>query len=481
MSLGTMFWIITAVLCGAFLFISWKVSGKAKSSFKEYAIGGKSFPWYLLFFTQFATIMGVGNFVGHAGKGYANGMPWMWFILGEQGSKIIFALAIAGFAGKFAYKTFPELIHDLISRDKVTRLLSGILASSIMIAWTGGQGKAFGAIFNVVTGANPIPIIILFSAVFILYTTLGGIHSVVWTDLFQGILVLIFGTIFYIVALGKINFSLAVLSERLAAIGKGEMMGFGLSDPLKVITMLVTGTVGIIVAQIYWQRCFSAKSARVAKTSLFWSGLISILMVMLTAVVGMIILTLNQSIKPDNAMPWFMMNAVPTFVAAMIFTLILAAGMSSADSNLNSASVLIVNDVILPFRPELKDDQLVNLAKIFTVIIGVVACAAAIIAPSIMDLFSRAYSMAGAGLVPLLVIGVAWKQRPGEAFAEGKRNSRITPWASRSGIVAGAVLSQIKALGPNRLLLALAVSAIVIVVVSLFTPPVKDEPAKVTA
>ncbi|GAK60710.1 sodium:proline symporter [Candidatus Vecturithrix granuli] len=211
MSLGPILWIITIVMCGAFLYISMKFQGEAKSSFSNYAIGGKSFPMYLIFFTQFATIMGVGNFVGHAGKGYQIGLPWMAFILGEQGSKIIFALFFAGLAGRFTYNTFPEMIDDLIARDKITRALSGLLASMIMIAWVGGQGKAFGNIFNIATGANPIPVILLFSAVFIVYTALGGIYSVVWTDLLQGIMVLIFGTIFYIYAFAPVHWSFTEL------------------------------------------------------------------------------------------------------------------------------------------------------------------------------------------------------------------------------------------------------------------------------
>jgi len=468
-SLGSLLWIITVLMCGAFLFISVKFSGEAKESFSNYAIGGSSFPMYLIFFTQFATIMGVGNFVGHAGKGYANGLPWMVFILGEQGSKIIFALFFAGLAGRFTYNTFPEMIDDLISRDKVTRAMGGILASMIMIAWVGGQGRALGNIFNIVTGANPIPIIFAFTAVFILYTTLGGVYSVVWTDLLQGILVVIFGAIFYIYAFSYVNWSLPELGTRLADVGKAELWSFEGTNAMTIITKFVTGCIGILAAQIYWQRCFASKNSKTAKNGLLYSGIIAIALVMLTALVGMIILTLNQDLKPDDAMPWFMLNHVPTFIAAMIFALILAAGMSSADSNLNSASVLIVNDLVKPFKKDVTDEYLVRCAKILTVVIGVFAAGAAIYAKSILSLFSKAYAMAGGGLVPLLLVGLLWKSRPDEAFEMGKKNSKVTPWGARVGIVTGAALTQIGALGPNRVLIALAVSAALIILVSLAT------------
>lgn len=468
MTLGTTLWIITVLMCGAFLGISLKVKDKAELSFSNYAIGGKTFPMYLIFFTQFATIMGVGNFVGHAGSGYSTGLSWMAFILGEQGSKIIFALFIAGFAGRFTYNTFPELLDDLITKDKVTRAMAGVLASSIMIAWVGGQGKALGNIFSVVTGVDPLPVILLFSAVFIIYTTLGGIYSVVWTDLLQGVLVLIFGVIFYVYAFKEVNFSVGEIGVRLQALGRADMWEFGISDPMKIINMIVTGTIGILVAQIYWQRCFSATDTKTAKNGMLYSGIIAILAVMLTALVGMIIFTINQDLAPGDAMAWFMMNRIPVAVSGMVFALILAAGMSSADSNLNSASVLIVNDLIKPFKPEATDHQLVKYAKWLTAIIGVFAALGAIYASSILSLFSRAYAMAGSGLVPLLVIGLLWKEKP-DAHEKGKKNSKVTPWGARVSIAAGAILSQINALGSNKVLIALAVSAILLVVVSLAT------------
>ena len=475
MSLGASLWLITILMCGVFLYISWKFKDTAQSSFSNYAIGGKSFPMYLIFFTQFATIMGVGNFIGHAGSGYKVGLPWMAFILGEQGSKVIFALFFAGLAGRFTYNTFPEMIDDLIARDKVTRALAGLLASMIMIAWVGGQGKAFGNIFNIVTGADPIPIILMFTAVFILYTTLGGIYSVVWTDLLQGVLVVIFGTVFYIYAFSPINWSMAELGTRLAAVGKAELWSFEGTDSISLLTKFVTGCVGILVAQIYWQRCFSAKDSKTARNGLLYSGIIAIIMVMLTALVGMVILTMNQGLNPDDAMPWFMMNYVPVGISAMIFALVLAAGMSSADSNLNSASILVVNDLIKPFKEDTSDADLVKYAKIFTVVIGLFSGFAAIYASSILGLFSKAYAMAGGGLVPLLLVGLLWKERANEEFQMGKKNSKVTPWGARIGIVVGSVLTQITALGPNRVLIALPVSAVLIILISSMTRGSSEE------
>lgn len=467
MRIGTIFWLLTIVICGVFLVISWRVRERSGQSFRHYAIGGAGFSILMIFFTQFASIMGAGNFIGHAGSGYENGVSWLVFIAGEQGAKIVFALTLAGFAGALRYNTLPELIDDLVTRDKVTRILAGILSACIMIAWVGGQGKAFGELFSVFTGADPIPVIFLFSAIFIMYTCMGGIYSVVYTDMIQGVMCLVFGTIFYLFAFRQVDFSLGEIGSRLAAVGKAELWSFGAVSGTALANRFLTGLAGVIVAQIYWQRCFACRDRRTARNGLLYSGIIAIVMTMLTAMVGLIIMTMNQELDVNSAMPWFMMNRVPVILAACIFVLILAAGMSSADSCLNSAAVLVVNDIIRPICPRREDQKLVRDARIWTAVIGVVACVCAIYASSIISMFARAYAMAGAGLVPLLVIGLLWKERRGEKIAMAKRNSRVTPWGARCGIVTGAVCSQLPI--ASATVVGLAASAVVIVAVSLAT------------
>ena len=88
--------------------------------------------------------------------------------------------------------------------------------------------------------------------------------------------------------------------------------------------------------------------------------------------------------------------------------------------------------------------------------------------PSVISLFAKAYSMAGAGMAPLLCIGLVWKERKGEKTEMSRCNSRIT-LGRPAGIVTGAVLSQLSFLGNNAVLIGLAASSVVIVAVSLLT------------
>ncbi|MCR4430252.1 MAG: sodium:solute symporter family protein [Tepidanaerobacteraceae bacterium] len=466
MSLTAIVWIITVVFCGIFLWISLRVQDSAGQSFSNYAIAGGTLPLYLILFTDIATIMGAGNFIGHAAQGYKIGLVDIPFVFGEQGSKIIFALVFAGLAGRFTYNTLSEMMDDLLVRDKTTRAIVGVLTACIMIAWVGGQGKGLGDIFATFTGANPIPIIMLFNAVFIIYTFLGGIYSVVWTDLLQGIIVVVFAFIFYGYAFAPVNFSLGVLQQKLAEVGAANL-GTLSNVPFAVILKnFVTGCFGILAAQIYWQRCFAAKDSGTARNGMLVSGIAAVVFVSMTAMVGLVTKVLNPNLENANqAMPWLMMHYTPTWVLAVVFTLILAAAMSSADSNLNSAAVILVNDLIKPFAPNKTDKELVNYAKILTIVVGIFSTLAAIYASSIISLFSKAYTMAGGGIVPVLLVGLLWK-KTGEPFTMGVKNSRITPWGARLGIIAGSVIS----LSKYGILWGVVISAAVTVVVSLLTP-----------
>ena len=125
----------------------------------------------------------------------------------------------------------------------------------------------------------------------------------------------------------------------------------------------------------------------------------------------------------------------------------------------------MINDIIYPFKPDLTDAQLVSWAKKATVIIGVLASFLALYAQTIIGMFSKAYTMAGGGVIPVLIVGLLWKISS-KPFTMGEKNSRLTPWGVRISIVSGAVVSL-----AVSILWGIAVSAVLAVVVSLVTKP----------
>ncbi len=249
-----------------------------------------------------------------------------------------------------------------------------------------------------------------------------------------------FGLIFYYFALAPVHWDIAELGTRLTAAAGPEFWDFSSVPIGTILVNFITGCFGVLAAQVYWQRCFAAKDANTARTAMLISGILVIVLVTLTAFVGMTAKALNPGLDPALAMPWLMMNYVPLWAVAVVYALVLAAAMSSADSMLNAAAIIVVNDVIRPFKADTTDQLLVTWTKRATIIIGVVACLLALYAESIIGLFAKAYTMAGGGVVPVLIVGLLWKTSR-TAFRAGEKNSRLTPWGVRTAVVSGAIVS----------------------------------------
>ena len=468
MSNAAILWLLTGLFCAAFAVISLRAKDRASVSFKSYSIGNGDFPFVFLFFTYFATIMGAGNFFGHAGSAYENGLPWLVYIFGEQGAKLIFALVFAGMAGAFTYKTLPEMINDLVVNDRVTRAIMAVMITILLVAMTGGQSKALGQIFAEFTGADSSAIMVLFSLVFILFTCFGGIYSVIWNDLMQGILCVVFSAIFYVFTFSKVDFSLACLGEKLSEVGKAELWSFTSVSTGNLINKFITGLIGILVSQVIWQRCFSSKDSTQARNSLFLSGIICIVVTSLTALVGLVIVTLNQGLDANTAMSWYMANVLPRGLVFCLYLLVLCAGMSTADSALNSCAIVIVNDIVHPLFPNMSDKRLVASAKIITVFVGIASCAAGIYSDSIYSLISGSNQLAASAMAPIVCIGLFWKKKH-RAHEQGKLNSLVTPWGALASLIVGFVVALLPVFKDTATLAAVFFGSVALVVVSLVT------------
>lgn len=114
-------------------------------------------------------------------------------MFGEQGTKILFALLLAGFIGKFSYSTMNEFLEQELFHNKWLRAAGGILMTIPLVCTVGAQAIGIGTILNVVMGVDVITGIWVAALTAILYTVMGGMWAIVWTDLVQGIASLICG------------------------------------------------------------------------------------------------------------------------------------------------------------------------------------------------------------------------------------------------------------------------------------------------
>lgn len=470
-------WVVTALFSVFALGVGWANRRKGGKDFTSYAIAGTSLPLVVIAFTDLSTIMGAGNFVGEAEEGHQVGYSQMAFVVGEQGAKVVFALLLAGFAGRFAYRTLGEMMHDLLLRDNVSRVIVAFLTLGLMISWIGGQGLGMGLLFQVFTGTDPTLIIGLFTVIFIAYAALGGMHAVARVEFVLGILIVLIGLIYYVSAFRLVNFSFGELNARLDGAGLHHLTEFHFG--VETLTLFLTGLLGLLGAQVYWQRCFAAADGRTARRGMLIAGIVAIVFICCTVLVGMVARAVNPSVPAEEAMPWLMSSQVPGMVTIAVFGLVLIAANGSAAANLNAASVIMVNDLVSVARPDISERGKVLTARLLTVVIGAGGAAAALYAESIIDLFAQAYTLLACSVVPVMGLGLLWKKDRTRPFTAGEHNSRITPWGSRLGLVGGAVLGQVA-----DLYVGFAAAVVITYVVSLLTrdrSTPEREPAPVAA
>lgn len=407
-------WILAFVL-PIQLIIGALVARKSGESSSHYFIGGKQFPLILIFFLDFATVMGVGNFIGYAGKGYSIGFGQFYMLLGEQGTKIVFALLIAGIAGRYAYTTLNQFIYEELYHDKWIRALGAILMSLAMVCGVGAQAIGIGALLSVVLGVNPTTGIWIAILVAIGYTYLGGMFAIAWTDLVQGIIRIIVGFLFFFVIYKGVN-GIGGLHEAVAASTKPQLWSMGSVSPLAGLALFLAPLAGVITTQAWWQRCFSAKDAETAKKGFLYSAIFAIVMCTCSILVGMATYTLNPNLaRPDLAMPWLLQNWLNPVVAALLVVTIIGADMTVSAGFLNAAVSMITIDLIKPFfRQQANEKELVKYARGLTLLLGIGAVIVAFTFPSVLSAVLFAYAAVGGGFAVPLVLGIFWKDKNGK-------------------------------------------------------------------
>lgn len=445
MTIAAYIWVLTIAFLIGMIGIGIWTSKRAQSNFSEYAIGGKQIPFYLLFFTFFATVFGVGNFIGHADKGAQIGLAWLPYIWGEQGGKIVMALTIAAFAARYSFSTMAEFIDNLIVKDRFVRALAGVLLSLVGIAWTGAQAMGFGDMYHIFTGADPTVIVILSAVVFIFYTMAGGMMACIWTDFIQGIMIVVFGVIFYLGAFSVINFNFTNLGIKAIQISP-KLWSFSGVSPVAILTLFLTAIMGQFTQQVTWQRFFGARDEKQAKFSYLYTAIIATICVSLTAIVGIITRVYLPGVKTGTSIA-LVKELFPMWMQLGMFLLIAGAGFSTASSYLNSAAVNITNDVILPYLPGASEKTSVRIAQIVTVTIGVASLIGTMKFKYLIDYVAFGYAVCGATMFPLLVVGLVWRKDKAQGFSAD--NSRITPMAAKVGIIIGATVTLFFELTPS--------------------------------
>ena len=420
------------------------ISAKRVTGLDEFHLAGRRVTYVMLTSTLCATIVGASATVGMAGLGFKEGLTGAWWML--SGTIGLLVLAVF-FAQKIRAKgcyTLPELIGTFYG-ERVRTAASAL----IIISWVGlisGQIIASGKILSALFDGNEQLFMAASALVFILYTVLGGQHSVVRTDLVQ----------FAIIIVGI----MVLLSKTLNATGLVflKMQSFPVSperDAVGVLSMiLVVGSTYLVGPDIY-SRIFLAKDPKTARNSIVMSAIILIPLAFAITALGISAKILFPSIQAEQALPVLMINLLSPFERGIVGSALLAAFMSSAATPLMTATTTMSLDLYRKARPSSGIPELMRTSRIGAVIIGMAALALAMKSPGVIAVVFSVYTIFTGGMLVPVVTGF-YKEKLG-----------LTSMGALTALVGGGLTAIILAKSnPPFAPLGIAVSAVLLILVS---------------
>ena len=441
--LAFMLYFVLVLTIGIIFFLRTRKDGDSE---KQYFLGGRQMgPWVTALSAQ-ASDMSAWLLMGLPGSVLAFGLGKAWIGIGLAIGTALNWIFVAKRLRKFSKAandsiTLPEYLQNRFLAK--TPVLSIITAIVFLISFTIYVASGFVAgttvFVSLVPSLSRETAMIIFAAVILLYTFLGGFKAVSWTDFFQGTLMFI-----------------ALLAVPIVTVLVEDL------DPAAVNTVytnLNDGTEYAFVANVFsasWQDIVSGlawglgyfgmphilvRFMAIRKPSeIRKSAAIAIIWVTISLAASLIIAYLGRMIVAGELLPDGLQATVfihlarrffPPFLSGILLAAIIAASMSTADSQLLVASSSFTNDIYKPLiRKNASDKELVWVARGVVAIVAVVAYFLASArgegAQAIMDMVENAWGLFGSAFGPVVLLSVFWK--------------RFNYWGAVAGVLGGAIV-----------------------------------------
>ncbi|WP_346858813.1 sodium:solute symporter family protein [uncultured Draconibacterium sp.] len=401
---GTIFGIYLVAMLGVGFYFM-----KKNKSTDDYYVGGRSLTSLHIGLSVVATDVGGGFSIGLGGLGFTMGLSGSWLLftglLGAWLSGVFLIPKVAGLARKKGFFSFPQFLEHVY--DKRVALFAGVISAIGYLGFTSSQilagAKLASSTFPVISIQNAL---FVMGGIAIVYTVLGGLKAVIYTDTIQWIILMV-GLLFIalplayfkIGGLGAIQETLDSSFLRLDSISWQQIVNW-------MFTIIPIWFIGMTL----YQRIYASKDTRTAQKGWFIAGLfeypfmafVGVLLGMFARVAiekGMLAGYSFATIDAEMGLPVLLRTILPVGLMGIVLSAYFSAIMSTADSCLMAASGNILTDVLKKHRTA----NSLRYSQLLTLIVGVLAMFLALKMTSVLDLMLHSYSFMVSGMiVPVL-------------------------------------------------------------------------------
>lgn len=393
----------------------------------DFLIGGGKLPGWALAFSERATGESAWLLLGFTGFVFATGFSAVWVAVGISigiaFSWLFLARRFMDEAKKYKVMTLPGyLAARFPDKGKIILWLATILIGSFMMFYFGAQIAGAGKTLFTVFGLNPVAGVLISFVIVILLSYLGGFVGVVWTDMIQSIMMLITLVGLPIMALIKIKSEGLHIMDAVVSAGPhmdswtGGLTGFALG---LLLFNNFAWFFGFLGGQPQLSARFMAlKNKKEAKSGTTVALVWTVLAYSGAFMIGVTALTLYQGqtfADVETILPFMVLDLFPEWIAGLLLAGILAAIISTADSQLlvvtSSASEDIVRNAL---GLKLTEKKLVMISRLAILGAGFIGLAIALLSKSLVFLIvSWAWAGVGCTLSPAIILTFFWKKYSG--------------------------------------------------------------------
>ena len=477
--LALILYFVTMLAIGLLFFV------KSKStSDKDYFLGGRSMgPWVTAMSAQ-ASDMSAWLLMGLPGSILAFGLGQAWIGIGLALGTALNWILVARRLRRFSQAagdaiTLPQYLSNrFVTKSKTLQVVCAIV---FLVCFTVYVASAFVAGANVFTSMFNIEkgtAMIIFAAILIVYTFLGGYKAVCWTDFFQGLLMLVAVLAVPIIIVLTKDLDTALLANVVEYDGTkyAFVTNIFAASPKEIANGLAWG-LGYFGMPHILVRFMAIKKPSMAKKS----AIVAIAWVVLSLGAVIVIAYLGRMIVGEQLLAAGAQSMIfvelsrmlfPPFVAGILLSAIIAASMSTADSQLLVASSSFTSDIYKPLlRKNASDEETLFVGRVVVLIVAVVAYFIASSkgngAQAIMNLVENAWAGFGSAFGPVVILSLFWR--------------RFTYKGALAGVISGALVDVLwlaflsKSTGVYELIPGFIASMIIAVVVTLLDKKPSEE------
>jgi SSS family solute:Na+ symporter len=417
---------------------------RRQHSLRTYFVGDRNVSWWLVLISIVATETSTVTFLSVPGVAFnRNGgnLTFLQLAFGYVVGRILIAwFLLPQYLRGELYSAYQLLRQRFNSA--VQRTASGLFLATRVVA-DGLRLYLAGLLLQQFTGWDGQLSIVVIGVVTMIYTYLGGMEAVIWTDLIQFVIYIAGAIVAAFCIVGQIPGSVHGFIANAERAGKLQLLN--LSTDWSVPYTLWAGVIGgafFTMAshgadQMMVQRYFCSKSLGQARTALVLSGFVVLLQFLLFLLIGVGLfllwqdgaLTVGEQSRNDEVFGQFIVHFLPHGIVGLVIAAVLAAAMSTLASSLNSSAGAFVADFYRPLRSGHSEEHYLTVSRVMTTVWGVSRIAVAVAALYILSERSVVDQVLKvAGFTTGMILGV---------FLLGSLRRAVSSAAALAGLIAG--------------------------------------------